>query len=393
MSAEVIVAGHICLDIIPAFAVEQLTLSPGCLVTAGPATLASGGVVSNTGLILSLLGTATALVGKIGDDAFGAALKQVLESTAPGTSNHMIQCPSGSTSYSIVLSAPQTDRMFIHSPGCNATFEADDVSDALLDSARLLHFGYPPLMRQMYINDGNELVKLFSRAKRAGITTSLDMSMPEGAAAPNTTNWSAILARVLPHVDIFTPSVEEMLLLLNYKLTPNGDPTDLVTIAALADQLLLFGARIIVLKMGQYGLYLRTADSLTIAKIGHDSLVNSETWGSRELFTSCFTVDPVGTTGSGDATVAGFLHKFLAGGSPQECVTAGIAVGAFSVEGPDAISGIRPWTQIEDRVRAGWPKRDSVINMYRWTWDQSDRVWYGPRDTTTGQFDRQERMR
>jgi hypothetical protein len=63
-TAQVIVAGHICLDIIPTF--EQRVndlgalLKPGSLVKIGPAVIATGGAISNTGQSLHRLGVALA---------------------------------------------------------------------------------------------------------------------------------------------------------------------------------------------------------------------------------------------------------------------------------------------------------------------------------------------
>ena len=62
-SAEAVVAGHICLDIIPALAGEAIP-APGRLVAAGPAVTATGGAVSNTGLALHRLGVPTRLAGR-----------------------------------------------------------------------------------------------------------------------------------------------------------------------------------------------------------------------------------------------------------------------------------------------------------------------------------------
>jgi len=47
-----------------------------------------------------------------------------------------------------IFSTPTSDRMLIHAPGCNATFGAADVRYDLLETARLFHFGYPPLMER-----------------------------------------------------------------------------------------------------------------------------------------------------------------------------------------------------------------------------------------------------
>ena len=54
-SPLVVVAGHICLDIIPVLA-EEPDLRPGSLVEIGPAALSAGGPVGNVGLALHRLG-------------------------------------------------------------------------------------------------------------------------------------------------------------------------------------------------------------------------------------------------------------------------------------------------------------------------------------------------
>src|SRR4051794_41921588 len=68
--ADVVVAGHVCLDVIPALA-EPVRLEPGRLVSAGPAALSTGGAVANVGLALHRLGGRVRLLGNGGDDVFG----------------------------------------------------------------------------------------------------------------------------------------------------------------------------------------------------------------------------------------------------------------------------------------------------------------------------------
>ncbi|MBK9207428.1 MAG: hypothetical protein IPL71_03615 [Anaerolineales bacterium] len=65
-----------------------------------------------------------------------------------------------------------------------------------------------------------------------------------------------------------------------------------------------------------------------------------------------------GTTGSGDATIAGFLSAFLRDMSPAKTLQAALAVGACSVEAADALSGIKPWGETLNRIRAGWKQKE-----------------------------------
>jgi hypothetical protein len=71
-----VVAGNICLDIIPAMPAIppggfKETFLPGHLLEVGAAALSPGGAVSNTGLALRRLGIPAQLICKIGADTFG----------------------------------------------------------------------------------------------------------------------------------------------------------------------------------------------------------------------------------------------------------------------------------------------------------------------------------
>src|SRR5919107_2441264 len=142
-TAEVVVAGHVCLDVIPALG-EPVGLRPGGLVFAGPAALSTGGAVANVGLALHRLGVPVRLLGKVGSDVFGRALLDALREVDPHLADGMRIVDGEDTSYSIVISPPRTDRTFVHCPGANDTFAADDVGVERLAGARILHFGYPP---------------------------------------------------------------------------------------------------------------------------------------------------------------------------------------------------------------------------------------------------------
>ena len=178
-SCDAVVAGHICLDIIPSLASDRFVFSPGQLLEVGPAILSTGGPVSNTGLALHKLGVATRLMGKVGDDFFGRTIQRIIEKYGPSLTEGMIEVPGETSSYSIILSPSDADRMFLHCSGCNDTFGSDDIDYGSVSSARLFHFGYPPVMKRTIERDGAELVELFRRAKATGVTTSLDMCMPD----------------------------------------------------------------------------------------------------------------------------------------------------------------------------------------------------------------------
>jgi sugar/nucleoside kinase (ribokinase family) len=323
--SQVVVAGHICLDIIPEMC-GAARLEPGQLTEVGAAKFATGGCVSNVGLALHRLGVETRLVGKICSDHFGVIIKELIAQYASGLENGLVVCEEGNSSYSVVVSGTHQDRFFLHSPGCNATFGFDDVPFQHLSVASHFHFGYPPLMAKMYSDDGTELSQILKAAQATGMTTSLDMSLPDPNSESGRAPWKTILRKALPYVDYFVPSREELTFMLG-----DGDHEFLLKTCH------EFGAKTVVLKCGEHGL------------VGFD--------GQEFMQEPCYKVDVVGTTGAGDATIAGLILGILQGWELPACLQSATAVGACCVEAHDAVSGIRSWQETSLRILNGWNKR------------------------------------
>lgn len=384
----VIVAGHICLDMIPQFTRTSGVgdqLVPGRLVEVGASVLATGGAVFNTGLALQKLGVQTRLMGKVGDDLFGRAMLDLLRDRDPALADQMIVAEGENSSYSIVISQPGVDRIFLHCPGANDSFCANDVNVDGLRNARLFHFGYPPLMRRMYANDGAELEIILRRVKACGITTSLDMAKPDPQSEAGRADWRRILKRILPFVDVFLPSLEEILFMMDRdRVVEQG--IDGSTLSDVANQLLEWGAAIVGIKLGDQGLYLRTTTELSrLSGMGVGVTADSDSWVDRELLAPCFCVDVMGTTGAGDCTVAGFLTGLLHGQNPEDALTGAVAVGACNVEAADATSGVQSWESVWQRIDAGWTRRAVDIDLNGWAWNERRSVWMSPHDSVHAQ--------
>lgn len=389
IQTDVIVAGHICLDLIPDMGQAGLAAlaEPGALVHVGGAVLSTGGTVANSGLALHRLGIAVKLMGKVGDDAFGRLITDALGRHGPRMADGMIVSGGEQSSYSIVISPAGSDRIFLHCPGTNDTFKADDVSDAALGGAKLLHFGYPPLMKEMYANDGRELEKLLAKAKAKGLTVSLDMSRPDPASPAGMVDWRSILKRILPYVDLFLPSWEETLFMMGGNrpgTAVNGGTQASVNmneLAHISGQLVEMGAAVVGIKLGEEGLYVRTTgDAGRMNRLGAAIPPTIADWRGRELLAPCFETTVVGTTGAGDCTIAGFLCGLLHGLPLEDTMTAAVAVGACSVETLDATSGIVPWTSVVRRIGEGWRRRAPGLSLEGWTLGTDGGAWIGPYD-------------
>lgn len=391
---DIIVAGHICLDVIPAMHASSQgqgigeLLAPGKLVDIGPVQLSTGGTVSNTGLALHRLGLPVKLMGKIGHDLFGDAILNSLNAYGSSLSEGMIIAQGEHSSYSLVISPPGVDRIFLHCTGANDTFTAADVPDAALPGTKLFHFGYPPLMRKMYEQDGAELERLLSRVKAHAVTVSLDMARPEPDSPAGQADWRKILARVLPLVDVFLPSFEEILYMLRpgqyRELCETHGTTELLACAdgelleALSQQLLDMGAAIVGLKLGEHGLYLRTtANPERLQSMGRCAPPANrlENWTGRQLLAPCYVVETVGTTGAGDCTIAGFLAGLAKGLTMEEMVLGAVGTGAFNVEQADAVSGIPSWEKVQARIASGWQQRDLSLSLPCWSPRSGGAIW------------------
>ena len=391
---KVAVAGHICLDIIPSFHSENRNFSdilvPGKLINVGPAAMATGGSVSNTGIALHRLGIPTRMIGKIGSDQFGSMVLGLLNAQDPSLTRCMIIDSDGSTSYTIVISPPDRDRMFLHCSGVNDTFCNADIKDEQINGIRLFHFGYPPLMRKMFRHGARELEELFQRARKKGIITSLDMAKPDPESEAGRANWTRILERVLPYVDLFLPSLDEILFMIDRKtydsLIGQSDEAslpervDTKLLDKLADTLISMGALAVAIKLGDQGLYLRTGARAERLASAAESEADSTPWRNRQLLAPCFRTSVAGTTGAGDCTIAGFITGLLSGADPVAVITNATGVGACCTETSDATSGIPAWQTVIDRINSGWQRLDPKIDMPGWYWDEADAVWKGPGD-------------
>jgi sugar/nucleoside kinase (ribokinase family) len=377
-----IAAGHICLDILPEMGglpagSFDSQFQPGRLLEVGQATLCTGGPVSNVGLALHRLGVPTRLICKTGADDFGQVIRKLVSRIEPRLAEGILTAAGEDTSYSIIISPPGKDRLFLHNPGANRTFGAGDVNYGLVSEAALFHFGYPPVMRRIYSNGGRELTEMLRGARQAGATTSLDMCSLDPTSEGGQADWGAILRGALPEVDIYMPSLEETLQMLRRPLYEH--PGDCQPWAALVSELgaelLGMGAGMVGLKLGACGLYLRTAPAARLAAMGRGAPADPAAWADLELWAPCFKVQVAGTTGAGDATIAGFLSALLRGLGPEQALTAAVAVGACNVEAADALSGLRSWEETQARLAAPWERLMFQQSPPGWTWEERFGMW------------------
>ncbi len=194
------------------------------------------------------------------------------------------------------------------------------------------------------------------------------MAMPDTNTEAGRLDWEQFFKNVLPYVDIFMPSIDELLYMLSSR---NSDKMvlDVNLLESISDKLLDWGCKIVVIKLGEHGLYMKTG---SLNEFNEDDkkrieeLIPFESWVEKQLLSPCYFTDVVGTTGSGDSTIAGFLAGVLKGMEAEEALNLATAVGACSVEAINATGGIIPLDKVVSRVKEGWDRLPVKIGLPGW---------------------------
>jgi sugar/nucleoside kinase (ribokinase family) len=321
---SILVAGHLCIDITPELShVPQL--APGQLYEVGPAQLTLGGCVANTGLALAAAGVPTRVCATVGDDPLGDVIRRLL--AEHGVDMAGVTTTAGAaTSYTIVLQVSGHDRTFWHHPGANAAFTGRDVD---LDGTDILHLGYPPLLPALLEDDAAPLLNLLKEARSRQITTSLDLVVVDPQSKIAELNWRRIFTRIMPYVDIASPSIDDLTSALGIARTPDDD-----LVEECAQRLLEDGCAVAVVSAGARGAYVASADEDRLATAGDALSSVRSAWSSAAEWIPA--VPPklvVSTTGAGDAASAGLLYGLAQGTGIRGAIRLGALFAAASIEG------------------------------------------------------------
>lgn len=272
----------------------------GKLVLVDQLELHSGGCAANTGVALAKLGIDTAIIGKIGCDGLGDFMVGALERNGV-SADGITRDPDVGTSGTMVVVHSDGERDFIHYLGANATLTEDDVNWDLIKGSKILHVAGSFLMPAF---DGMPTANVLKKAQGMGITTTLDTAWDSKG------QWMSVLEPCLQYVDYAVPSIEEARM-----VTGKQDPADVAKV------LIDHGVKVVALKMGEKGSYIRTADT--------------------EITIPRFTVNAVDALGAGDSFAAGFLAGVLNGWDLEKTGRFANAVGACCVMELGATTGIK----------------------------------------------------
>jgi len=199
-----------------------------------------GGGAANSAVAAAGLGAEVRFAGKVGDDALGRQLEQMLADR--GIRSFVRRDPGVATGSSLALTFTTGHRHFICCQPNNTTLAFDDLDLSMLEGGRHLLRGDVWFAEPM-LAGGN--AKLLEAARRQGLATSLDINWdPQWNLAPAATTRARkeAVRQVLPLVDLVHGNVRELTL-----FTDSGD------LAESLARLTAWGAGAVVVHLGAQG--------------------------------------------------------------------------------------------------------------------------------------------
>ena len=199
-----------------------------------------GGAPANLAVAASRLGAQTAFIGKVGADAFGRYLKEVLAENKVDVSGMAVVS---------VDATGERDFSFYRSANADVMLSKEDISDEALKAAKIVHFGSVSLTADP---SRTATLDAAARAKKLGATITYDPNY-RANLWKNKEDAIAQMKAHLPLVDILKVSDEELPLLTGTTDCAEGTA-----------QLAQNGIRLIFVTLGANGVFYRFGE-----KTGH----------------------------------------------------------------------------------------------------------------------------
>ena len=263
------------------------------------AELTIGGSGAIMACAAARLGLRTALAGLVGDDQFGAFMREAVAGRGVVVSGVVVD-PGVHTGLTVVLARPG-DRAILTFPGAIAAMTADRVDRALLARARHVHIS------SFYLQTGlvAGLPALLRAVRAGGATTSVDPNWDPSS------EWDGGLRDLLGEIDVLVPNEVEACRI---------GGVDNVERAAHA---LAQHGPLVAVKLG--------ADGALAVPAGGGAAVRAQPPPGLP--------EPVDAVGAGDTFDAGLLTGLLAGEPLLDALALACACGALSLRGAGGTAG------------------------------------------------------
>jgi sugar/nucleoside kinase (ribokinase family) len=284
---KVLVAGEINPDLI--LQGYRSFPAPGKEVLVDDFVMTLGSASAICAMGLARLGRPVGFTGKVGADPWGDYCLETM--AAAGIDVTRVHRDRDlKTGVTVSISSPR-DRALVSFLGAMGALAGEDLPDGVFAGFGHLHVSSYFLQEKLRPS----LRDVFSRARRRGLTTSVDPGFDP------TERWGKDLLEALSEADVFLPNEVELAAL--------SGTSDVEQALARLDN----------------------GHTRIVAKLGAKGCVARE--GGRLLRAEALPVQPVDTTGAGDSFNAGFLHAWLDGRPLAECLRWGAACGSLSTRG------------------------------------------------------------
>ncbi len=297
VSKPIVVVGSINLDLV---AVTTKIPAVGETVLGTDFQTHPGGKGANQAVAAARLGYPVQMIGRLGDDAFGAQLRANLERAGVGTER--IATSEGSSGVALIEVSSKGENSIVVVPGANARLTPQDLAANL----RLIRqAGVVLVQLEIPLETVEQLAEICAREK---VPLILDPA-PANDLPRN----------VLERTTWFTPNESEAAFYA-------GDESD--DSKKVAEALFDKGCSGVLLKMGSRGVYL-----------AHER-------GESEAVPA-FSVTAVDSTGAGDAFNGAFAVGLMQGKSPRDSAQFAAAVAAISVTREGAQPSMPTMAEVE----------------------------------------------
>lgn len=265
----------------------------------------AGGSAGNTVKSLAALGADSTFIGKVGQDEDARLLSEAFRRT--GAQTRFLTSPLHTGVASTFIS-PSGERTFGTCLGAASTLQAEEISEELLQDVQWLHIeGY-------LVQDHALIERIGQLARQMGVTTSMDL------ASYNVLAEDVSFARhlVSDYVDVVFANEDESRVF-------TGGKSPMEALREMAGM-----CRMAVVKMGAQGSAARSGD--------------------REVSIGARCVPVVDTTGAGDFFAAGFLYAHTHGGSMEQSLRCGAALGEQAIQVVGTDLSAEAWRECREHV-------------------------------------------
>jgi fructokinase len=308
MHAQILVAGETLIDFIP-----QQT---GPLAAVEEFSRRAGGAPANVAVGLSRLDAVPAFWTRVGDDAFGEFLRETLaDAGIPDT--YVEVDPAAKTGLAFVSLGEAAEREFSfhRHESADTRLQPGRIDDEALAGVEWVHVGGVTLADEPSRAATLDLVE---RANAAGATVSFDPNARPELWADESVSFASTVADLLGSIDVLKVTPED--------LAAAG--IDFTGPEETAEALLDRGPHTVCVTLGGEGAYAAATAAAPWAE--------TETTASHDGY----TVDPVDTTGAGDAFTSGLIAALVDGADLPAALGFANAVAAVTTTAQGAMTAL-----------------------------------------------------